>query len=138
MPNPFRDDIDVMETGDTTPACNHFGGQTPARTYPTTPFNPCTVSQVRQERRGSTTAHFRRVSTSILAAGGRDDGAVADQLGAAASAPRGGRDASAAPPMSTSQMRKFDCDVLADDADMLTIDVKLRKEDYGVTGSSDY
>jgi hypothetical protein len=35
-------------------------------------------------------------------------------------------------------LRKFVRDVAVDDADMLTIDVMLRKEDYGAPGSSDY
>jgi hypothetical protein len=50
----------------------------------------------------------------------------------------GGRKASDAPPKSTKQLRKFVRDVAVDDANMLTIDVTLRKEDYGAPGSSDY
>jgi hypothetical protein len=50
----------------------------------------------------------------------------------------GGRKASDAPPKSTKQLRKFVRNVAVDDADMLSIDVTLRKEDYGAPGSSDY
>ena len=43
-----------------------------------------------------------------------------------------------APPTSTVQMSKLVQDVAVSDADMLTIDVTLRKEDYGLPGSYDY
>ena len=141
MPNPFinANEVDV-EAGAATPASqagNYFGdarNSTPHR-QTRSPFDPRTVGQVRFGRgAGPTTARLRRVSTSILAAGRRDDELdFGDGIGAS-----GGRTASDAPPKSTKQLRKFVRDVPVDDADMLTIDVTLRKEDYGAPGSSDF
>jgi hypothetical protein len=137
MPNPFVD----MEEGQGTPGGgiirDYFGGRTP---QPTTPADPRTVSQIRRQRGGPTTARLCRVSTSILAAGGRDDDVVLDgDFGAPpASAPMGGRDAASAPPTSTAPMRKFVREAAVDDGDMLTIDVTLRKEDYGAPGLLDF
>jgi hypothetical protein len=70
-----------------------------------------------------------------MAAGGQSDGVQSRFGGAAASR---GRDAGYAPPKQTAQMRKFVRETPVDDGDLLTVDVTLRKEDYGEPGSSDY
>ena len=61
-----------------------------------------------------------------------------EYFGAPPSASRGGCDARSAPLTLTVQMRKFVQEVAVSDADMLTINVTLRKEDYGMPDSSDY
>ena len=127
MSNQFVD----METGDRVTARNYFG-EGGADQF-TTPFDTRTVGQMRRQRTGPTTSRLRRVSSSILAAGGREDG-VGETFGG----PAQGRDAQTAPPKSTSQMRKFVRAEPVPDGDMLTIDVTLKKEDYGAPGSSDY
>jgi len=70
-----------------------------------------------------------------MAAGGQSDG-VENRFGEAAAS--SGRDAGHAPPKQTAQMRKFVRETPVDDGDLLTVDVTLRKEDYGEPGSSDY
>jgi hypothetical protein len=134
MPNPFVDDVETG--GRRTGASDYFSGTTPQRSgrSPQKQTTPFTVSQVRQARQsaGPTTARLRRVSTSILAAGGRDDSSDV-RFGAT------GRDAGHAPPKTTAQMRKFVREIPVDDADILhNSGVTLRKEDYGTPGSTDY
>ena len=103
----------------------------------TTPLDTRTVGQIRRQRTGPTTARLRHVSTSILAAGGREDGASYN-FGGSFLPQLQGRDARTAPPIATSQMRNFVRTDPVPDGDMLAIDVTLKKEDYGVPGSSDY
>jgi hypothetical protein len=76
----------------------------------------------------------------MLKAGGRDAGGGNDVFGTPAprSAFRGGRDVRFAPPTLTVQLKKFVHQEAVDDADMLDVDVTLRKEDYGEPGTSDY
>ena len=131
MSNQFVD----MESGDGDGAtAQNYFGESGADQF-TTPLDARTVGQMRRERTNPTTSRLRRVSTSILAAGGREDG-VSENFGSSSQSQ--GRDARTAPPTSTTQMRKFVRVDPVPDGDMLTIDVTLKKEDYGVPGSSDF
>lgn len=132
MSNQFVDSEAGEGTQGGAKASEFFGGGGGDRF--TTPLDTRTVGQIRRQRTGPTTARLRRVSSSILAAGGKDDGGV-DSFGGTRSR---GRDASSAPPTDTSQFRKFVRVDPVPDGDMLAIDVTLKKEDYGLPGSSDY
>jgi hypothetical protein len=130
MSNQFVD----MESGDGDGAtARNYFGESGADQF-TTPLDARTVGQMRRERTNPTTSRLRRVSTSILAAGGREDG-VSENFGSSLQSQ--GRDARTAPPTSTSQMRKFVRSDHVPDGDMLTIDVTLKKEDMATAGLSE-
>ena len=135
MPSGFVD----VESGDGAPQGNQFGGKTPLSKFSSQPQDTRTVRQVRGGANPATNA-FRRVSSSVLKAGGREAGEGNDVFGTPAprSAFRSGRDVRFAPPTSTVQLKKFVRMEAVDDADMLDVDVTLRKEDYGEPGTSDY
>lgn len=135
MPSGFVD----VESGDGAPQDNQFGGKTPLSKFSSPPQDTRTVRQVRGGANPATNA-FRRVSSSVLKAGGREAGEGNDVFGTPAprSAFRSGRDVRFAPPTSTVQLKKFVHVDAVDDADMLDVDVTLRKEDYGEPGTSDY
>ena len=107
-----------MELGDGNGAtARNYFGEGGADQF-TTPFDTHTVRQMRRQRTGPTTSCLRRVSTSILAVGGREVG-----VGKNFRSLSHGHDARTAPPTTTLQMQKFIGSDPVPDGDIIAIDV---------------
>ena len=76
MSNQFVDTESSGGTRDGSATRDYLGNDEGGGLQFTTPFDMRTVGQLRRQRTGTTTARLHRASTSLLAAGGRDDSII--------------------------------------------------------------
>ena len=96
MLNPFVDTESGGGAQDGTAARYYFENNEGCGLQFTTPFDMRTVGQIWLQRTGTTTARHRRVSTGILAAGGRDGSIIDGPFGGTSLAHHQGRNARSA------------------------------------------
>ena len=84
------------------------------------------------------TTYLHHVSQSLLAAGDHEDNIIDKPVGGTSLAHYHACNARSTPPTTTAQMRKFVHAEPIPDVNMLSINVTLKKEDYGFPHLSDY
>ena len=104
MSNPFVDTESGGGARDGTAARDYFENDEGGGLQFTMPFDMHTVGQIRRQRTGTTTACLCHVSTSLLAAGGRDDSITDEPFGGTSLAHHQGHNARSAPPTTTLQI----------------------------------
>ena len=130
------DPIGIPEGGDPIPSLSgKFKFRTPASS------GTAQQTRVRMQASKSSTEQLRRVSSQFMASEGREDvfdGGASVDFGEKQRSYKKARSPKAAAPNSVPHLKKFVRDEAVSDEDMLDIDVTLKKENYGVPGTSDY